>query len=48
MGAPETGVPGLLPMCGIIPAGEESGSDVDGEPGFGLTIAPGGMPREFD
>ncbi len=50
MGAPETGVPGLLPMCRgeFIITGDERGNEVAGEPGFGLIMAPGGNPREPD
>ncbi len=52
-GAPDTGVPGLLPIGGrgefIIPpapgTGEDMGKEVAGEPGwFGLGTAPGGGP----
>ena len=46
-GAPETGVPGLLPIgrgeC-IMPAGDDIGKEVAGDAGFGLAMAPGG-PR---
>ena len=50
IGAQETGVPGLLPMgLGEFimpgPAGEDIGNEVAGDPGLGLAIAPGGMPR---
>ena len=51
MGAPETGVPGLLPIClgeFIMPAGEDMGREVAGDPGLGLAIAPGGTERGPD
>jgi len=52
MGAPLTGVPGLLPMWRgefiMPPAGEDMGSEVAGEPGLGLAIAPGGAERGPD
>lgn len=52
MGAPDTGVPGFDPIGRgefiIPPAGDESGSEVAGDPGFGLDIAPGGAPRGPD
>ena len=51
IGAPETGVPGLLPMClgefimGGPVTGEDMGKEVAGLPGLGLAMAPGGIPR---
>ena len=51
IGAPETGVPGLLPMglgdfiMGGPVTGEDMGKEVAGLPGLGLAIAPGGIPR---